>query len=122
MAPEDIIQKIIQATTQFNLSLEVENRINPRMHMKERAPGLRSFRQHELVASDTFFLSVTSNRGNTCSKLFVGQKSKRWEVFPIKSEFQSKTSLQDYIRKCRSPSTIKTDNVQSKLGKKWLDT
>ena len=122
MAPEDIIRKTIQATTQFNLSLEVENRMNPRMHIKSRAPGLRSSRQHELVASDTFFPSVTSDRGNTCSQLFIGQKSKRWEVFPLKSEFQNGIALQDYIRKCRAPLTIKKDNAQSELGKKWLDT
>ena len=118
MAPEDIIRKTIKATTQFNLSSEIENRMNPGMYMKARACGLQSSCQHELVASDTFLPSIASNQGNKCLQLFVGQKSKRWEVFPIKFEFHNGIALQDYTRKCRSPATIKTDNAQSELGKK----
>ena len=42
-------------------------------------------------------------------------------IISLKSEFQNCIALQDYIRKCGVPSTIKTDNAQSEL-KKWIDT
>ena len=93
MAPEDVIHKTFQATTQFHLNLEVEKWMVPNMHMKARAPGLRHFQQHESISSDIIFPTAVSDRGNTCSQLFVGQKSKRWEIYPLKSEFQNGIAL-----------------------------
>ena len=119
MLPEDVVRKTIDATTQFYLETESENRQDPRRHLKSRTPGLRYPRQHETVASDTFFPSVTSDRGNTCSQFFVGQTSDRWEVYPLKTESHNGTALQDYTRKCGAPSVLKTDNAQSELGETW---
>ena len=95
MAPEDIIQKILQATTHFHLNLETKNQMIPQMHMKLRAPGLQQFRQNESISSNTFFPAIKIDQGKTCSQLFVGQKSKRREVFPLKSEFYNGKILQD---------------------------
>ena len=119
MVPEDVVRKTLDATTQFYLETESENRQDPRRHLKSRMPGLRLPRQHETVASDTFFPSVTSDRGNTCSQFFVGTTSDRWEVYPLKSESHNGVALQDYTRTCGAPSILKTDNAQSELGETW---
>ena len=119
MLPEDVVRKTIDATTQFYLEAECENREDPRRHLKARTPGIRYPRQHETVASDTFFPSVTSDRGNTCSQFFFGLTSNRWEVFPLKTESHNGIALQDYTRKCGAPSVLKTDNAQSELGNTW---
>ena len=119
MLPEDVVRKTLDATTQFYMETEAENRQDPRRHLKSRMPGLRLPRQSETVASDTFFPSVTSDRGNTCSQFFVGTVSDRWEVYPLKTESHNGEALQDYTRKVGAPSTIKTDNAQSELGLTW---
>ena len=69
-------------------------------------------RQTEAVATDTFFPSIRSYRGNTCSQFFNGLRSNRWEVFPLKTESQNCTALQDYIRKVGVPNVLKSDNAQ----------
>ena len=69
MAPEDVIHKTFQATTQFHLNLEVENRMVPNMHMKARAPGLRHLRQHESISSNKLYqqqcLTVATHAANS---------------------------------------------------------
>ena len=61
MTPEDIVKQTFKNTTQFYVSLESEDRMDPRRHIKSRASGLSLDQQHELVASDTFFPSVKSD-------------------------------------------------------------
>ena len=58
-APEDIVIKTLEKTTQFYLGVGCDNRDNPRRHLISRVPGLRYPRQNEKVATDTFFPSVT---------------------------------------------------------------
>jgi hypothetical protein len=67
----------------------------------------------------THFPAVTSDRGNTCSQIFVGTDSDRWEVYPIKTESLNSTALQDSTRQIRSPTNLKTDNAQSELAVTW---
>jgi hypothetical protein len=119
MVPEDIIHRTFDCTTQYYLNTEFENRQHPRDHVKSRFPGLRCHRQKEAVASDTFFPSVVSNRGNTCSQFFATVDSDRWDVFPLKSENNNVSALQDYIRSVGAPTVVRTDNAQSELGLTW---
>ena len=119
MAPEDVVTKTLENTTQFYLNCPGENRDVPQRHYKTRFPGLRYPRQREGVATDTFFPSLTSDRGNTCSQFFVGLKSNRWEVFPLKSECYNDIALKDYARKCGLPEYIKSDNALSETGDSW---
>eukprot|EP00957_Ditylum_brightwellii_P197875 15074367-Ditylum_brightwellii.AAC.1 len=86
MLPEEEVEQMLQYSTCFYLNVEAENRQDPRKYYKYRFPGIRCPRQRETVASDTFFPSVISKRGNTCSQFFVGLTSDRWEVYPLKSE------------------------------------
>jgi hypothetical protein len=72
MLPEDVIRNTLPATTHFYMSTEAETRQDPRRHSKSRTPGIHSQRQNETVASDTFPLSVTLNRANTCLQILLG--------------------------------------------------
>jgi hypothetical protein len=119
MVPEDIIRRTMDCTTQYYMNAEIENRQNPRDHVKSRFPGLRCKRQNEAVASDTFFPAVVSNRGNTCSQFFTTLSSDRWSVYPLKSEDQNGIALQDYIRTIGAPTAMRTDNARSELGPIW---
>ena len=121
MLPEDVIKKTLEATTNFYLSIEGENRMDPRRHFQSRFPGLRIQRQNEEVATDTFYPTVTTQRGNTCSQFFTGLSSKRWFVYPIKIESHNTTALKDFVRQHGAPQIIKSDNAQSELGCDWIE-
>ena len=94
--PEDVIHKTLENTTHMYLQVKAERRQDPQKHYKSRFPGLRLPRQNESVASDTFFPSVKSDRGNTCSQFFRGINSDRWEVYSLKKKIANGIALQDY--------------------------
>ena len=121
LAPEDVVRKTFEATTQLALSVEVENRLIPRQHFKSRFPFLREKRVNDIFHSDTFFPSVTTNQNETCSQLFFGKNTDYMFVKPLKSESQSHTALEDFGRKVGIPHSIKTDNAKTEIGRKWTD-
>jgi len=93
MAPEDIVSKTLQHTTQCYLNVDRENRSNMREHYQSCFPGLRLPRQKEGVATDTYFPSVKTSRGHTCSQMFVGLASDRWYTQPLKTESHNGQAL-----------------------------
>ena len=56
-APDDIIRKTLEATTQYCLVPEEENREMPRRHYKSRFPFLR-----EECLNDTFFPNIVTTQ------------------------------------------------------------
>lgn len=118
-APEHIVRKTLENTTQFYLNIDCENRTNMRQHYKSRFLGLRLPRQREGAATDTFFPSVKTSKGDTCSQLFVGLDSDRWYVHPLRKESLNGEALKDYTRTVGVPTHIKSDNAQSELGQTW---
>eukprot|EP00957_Ditylum_brightwellii_P011816 891034-Ditylum_brightwellii.AAC.1 len=110
--PDQVVDKTLENSACYYLNVESEKRQDCRRHYKYRFPGLRLPRQRETVASDTFFPSVTSRRGNTCSQFFVGLDSDQWEVYPMRSESHNVSAFQDYCRNVGIPPTLKTDNAQ----------
>ena len=121
LAPEDIVRKTFEATTQLSMSVEAENRVVPRDHYKARFPFLRERRINDEFHSDTFFPSVTTNRNETCSQLFFGRNSDYMFVQPMKTESHSHVALQDFGRQVGIPTCIKTDNAKTEIGKKWTE-
>ena len=118
MLPEDVVKRtVLDATTQLYMSVENENRDEPREHYKSLCPGLRNFRQNESVASDTYFPTAVMNQGHTCSQIFVGLDSDFWVTYPLKTESSNGEALQDYTRTHGCPNIIRTDNAQSELGR-----
>ena len=75
MIQEEVVNKNIKNTTNYYLSVEAENRQDPRRHCKCCYPGLRYPIQQETAASNTFFPTIKYSRGNFCSPFFVGTKS-----------------------------------------------
>ena len=121
MLPEDVVKKTLQNTTQYYLNVDCEDRVEARDHYKSRFPALRLPRLNEKVATDTFFPSVKSNRGNTCSQFFAGTNSHRWDVYPLKTESDNDRALKDYTREVGCPNIILSDNAQSEIGVDWTD-
>ena len=119
MAPDEVIRKTFKATTQMAMSLDIDNRIIPRRHHKARFPFLKQNRINDEFHSDTFFLSVKSNQGHTCSQIFLGKKTHYMSVHPLKKDSHSFVALQDFGRKVGLPNTIKTDNAKTEIGNKW---
>lgn len=121
MLPADVVRKTLENTTHFYLNAEIENRQDPRRSLKSQRPGLRVKRRNEVVATDTYFPSVKSAQGHTCSQFFVGQQSNRWDTFPLKSEHQNYQALQDLGRTYGVPDAIRSDNAQSETDKEWTE-
>ncbi len=71
-APEDVVTKTLENTTQFYMSIEGENRENPRRHFTSRARGLRYQRQNDTVATDTISPSVKTYQGHKLVRSFIG--------------------------------------------------
>ena len=71
------------------------------------------------MSSDTYFPSIKSGQGNTCSQFFVGDVSDRWQTYPLKSESLNGIALQDYTCYVGNPTLIKTYNVQSEIRCTW---
>eukprot|EP00957_Ditylum_brightwellii_P043020 3259076-Ditylum_brightwellii.AAC.2 len=63
MLPDEVVEKTLENSTHFYLSIKTENRQDPRQHFCYRFPGLRLPRQHKTVASDTLFLPVQPKHG-----------------------------------------------------------
>ena len=93
MMLEEVVRKTLEATTIFYSSIEGENQMNQRHHFCSRFSGRRIQRQDEEVPTNTFYPTVTTQRGNTCSHFFTGLSSKRWFVYPIKTESHNTTAL-----------------------------
>ena len=121
LATEDVIRKTFKATTQLTMSLEVENRAIPRQHYKSRFPYLRESRVNDVFHSDTFFPSIPSNTGDTCSQLFLGKETDYMKVYPMRKESHSFQALQDFVRNIGVPKGLKTDNAATEVGHKWTN-
>jgi hypothetical protein len=78
------------------MEVENEHQNEPREHYQSCCPGLWNFRQHETVASDTYFPTKVTNQGHTCSQMFVGLDSDFWVTYPMKTESANGEALQDY--------------------------
>ena len=121
MAPFDVIRKTFEATTQMAPTIEVENRSVARDHFKSRFPFFKWKRLNDEFHSDTFFPSVNTNQGHTCSQLFIGKDTDYMDVYPMRTESQSYSALQDFGRKVGIPRIIKTDNAKTEVGTKWTN-
>ena len=119
MLPEDVVRKTLKNTTHFYLNPSIENRQDPRREILSHRPGLRWKRRNEVVGTDTFFPNIKTAQGHTCSQLFVGQNSLRWDVFPLKTEANNYQALQDVSRNQGVANVIRSDNAASEIDDEW---
>ena len=120
-APEDVVRKTFAATTQLAMNVEAENRMSGRRHYKPRFVFLREHRLNDTFHSDTFFPSIPSNTGDTCSQLFLGKETDYMKVYPMRKESHSFQALQDFVRNIGIPKGLKTDNAATEVGHKWTN-
>ena len=86
LAPEDVIRKTFEATTQLGMNVEIENRSIGRNYYKSRFPFLREKRLNDEFHTDTFFPSESTNDGNTCSQIFLGKNTDYMHIGLMKTE------------------------------------
>eukprot|EP00957_Ditylum_brightwellii_P092245 7022595-Ditylum_brightwellii.AAC.1 len=96
MVPEEVINKTLENSTYFYLSIEAKICQDLHRHFWCQFSDLHMPRQHETVTSGTFFPTLKSQQGNTCSHFFVGTTSTCWEVFHLKKESHNGQALQDH--------------------------
>jgi hypothetical protein len=113
-------RRTLQATTQLVKSVEAENRVMPRRHVKCRLPCLRPKRLCEGFSSDTIFPETKSARGFTCAQVFLGEKSGYTYVVPLKNKAYAYTALQDLIRYVGAPAYMAVDAAREENMGEWL--
>ena len=111
MLPEEIIDKTLDATTQYYIELADDNRSSAKQHFKKRFKGLGINRQNEQVATDFVYSSAKTSQGHKGAQFFTGVQSKRWAYYPLKKESQNSEALQDYICYHLAPKTLASDNA-----------
>ena len=62
--------------------------------MKSRFAFLKEKRINDTFHSDTFFPTVDSINGDTCSQIFIGKKTDFMKVYPLAKESHSYRALQ----------------------------
>ena len=120
-APEDVIRKTFEATTQYAMNVEAENRVSGRRHYKSRFHFTKEKRVNDIFHSDTFFPTKRSASGDTCSQMFIGKSTDYMKVYPMKKESHSFKALQDFTRQVGIPRAIKTDNASTEVGENWTN-
>ena len=120
-APDDVLKKTFLATTQMAMNVEAENRVCGRRHYKSRFNFLKEKRINDVFHSDTFFPTIKSNNGDTCSQLFIGRNTDYMKVYPMRKESHSFRALQDFSRSVGVPKCIKTDNATTETGLRWTN-
>jgi len=120
---EAVLAKTIEATTQLCVApIEMENRVAPRQHRKQRLLPLHPRRLEGRTDSDTFFSSLKSIRGYTCAQLFFHIPTGYLFVRCMRLESHSHGAYQDYVRDVGAPNVLLTDNSRTQIGKKWTKT
>ena len=118
LLPEETIKKTLENTTQYYTDVTEETRNTPMKHFRKRFKALQYNRQNEEVATDFTYLSEKTSQGHKGGQFFAGVKSKKWSFHPLKLESSNVNALTDYIRESGAPSTLRSDNAKSEIGKK----
>ena len=119
LAPDDVIRKTFDATTQLAMNVEIENRTIGRKHYKSRFPFLREKRLNDEFHTDTYFPSEKTSDGKTCSQMFIGRNTDFMKIYLMKTESHCGEALQDFGREIGVPRAIKTDNARAETGYDW---
>ena len=111
-APQEVIDKTLESTTQIVPSLEAETRMIMRDHIKTRIPYLKMKRANDVMYRDTFFSSIVSIRGYKCFNLHCYQRSCFDSVTLMKRKSESTTALKDCFLQNGIPKKVISDNAK----------
>ena len=118
-APDHVVLRTLDATTQLVPTVEAETREMMRDHFQTRLPQLKVRRLNDLCYVDTFFSSIPSVRGYTCWNFFSFQRTGWDVVYLMRRRSQSPTTLPKMIAECGAPTRLKSDNAPEFKGKRW---
>ena len=123
--PIDRIKATILHTTQL---ARASARFPLRKHFRSRFPAYNVHRWNEDVATDTFFCNtpahddgILGHGGSTMAQLYVGKKSSKIVVYPMRSESDMPSTLEDLVRVHGAPNSLFSDNAKIQIGKRVLD-
>ncbi len=108
--PKNVIQKTIEKTTQLAKAII---HMPLRRHFKSRFHMLRRKRRNEVVATDTYYASVSSICGATCAQVFYGCTSRKLRVFGMSTESEFPAAYKDFLREEGIPHTLRRDNAKA---------
>ena len=119
------VKATLENTTQW---FRASCRMPMRRHYKTRFPAANVNRWNEDVATDTLFSDtpaaddgIMGHAGCTMAQLYTGLTSHYTKVYPMASESQIPSTLQDLIRDRGAPNNIKSDCAKAVLGKNFTE-
>ena len=99
-----------------------------RRHYKSRFPGANVPRREETVATDTIFSDtpalddgISGHGGCTMMQFFCGCTSEFTAAYPMSTETQVHSALQDFIRYYGAPRNLFSDNAKAQISKQVQD-
>ena len=123
--PTARIKDTLKHTTQW---YKAEGRLPMRRHFKSRFPGANVARREETVATDTIFSDtpamddcIAGHGGCTMMQFFCGTTSEFTAAYPMSSEQQVHSALQDFIRYYGAPRNLFSDNAKAQISKQVQD-
>ncbi|KAI2505565.1 hypothetical protein MHU86_8901 [Fragilaria crotonensis] len=119
-APDYVVSRTLDATTQLVPTVEAETREMMRDHFQTRLPQLKVRRLNDLCYVDTFFSSIPSVRGYTYWNLFSFQRTGWDVVYLMRRRSQSPSTLPKMVAECGAPTRLKSDNAPEFKGKRWI--
>ena len=85
-------------------------------------PALNVHRRHEAVATDTVYADVAAiDNGSKTAQLFVGRQSLVADAYPMKTEKQFVSTLEDNIRKRGAMDKLISDRAQVEISNRVHD-
>ena len=118
-ANKHTIENNFHRTTQWAVA---STRYPMRKHFKSRFPAFNIPRQSEEVATDTIFSDTPAiDSGVTMAQIFVGIRTLVTDVFPLKSQKQFVSTLEDNIRFRGAMTKLISDYAKVEISNKVTD-
>ena len=115
--PIEIIQRTLENTTQLARAT-IQHPLQ--RHLKSRFHMLRKQQLNEVVAMDTYFSTLRSLEGYTCSQVFFGCTSQLLYVVGMRTEAEFPDAYGDFLRDYGIPHTLRRDNAKSQQNPEVL--
>jgi Reverse transcriptase (RNA-dependent DNA polymerase) len=119
--PVERIRHTLDHTTQL---ARLDTRLPLRKHFKSRFPAANVSRLNETYATDTFFSDtpalddgIYGHGGATMTQIFCGCSSQFTAGYPMKTDGEMASTLEDFIRTYGAPKSLFSDNAKAQIGK-----
>ena len=117
---DEVIRNTINATTQYGRT--TSNPLQLRQTFKTPFPACNVLRRNEPVATDTVYSSTPAiDNGSTLAQIFVGRDTLVIDVYPIKTQKEFITTLQDNIRERGAMELLISDRAKIEIGNECHD-